>query len=330
MKAAIIARPGGPEVIEIREVPDPVPQDGEVLIRVRSSALNRADILQREGRYPAPPGAPADIPGLEMAGDVVARGRAARRWREGARLFGIVGGGAHAELVAAHEDALCEVPAALGLEDAGAVPEAFITAYDALVLQAGLVAGETILVHAVASGVGLAAAQLARALGATAYGTSRSPAKLDAARAHGMAHGVALPDGPEPLARRVRELTGGRGVDVVLDLLGGPYARAGAEALATRGRLMLVGSVAGGDLSLPLGLVMRNRLTIRGTVLRSRTLPERVEVTEAFARNVVPLLASGALHAVIDSRFPLAGIVAAHRRLQGNETFGKVAIDVGA
>lgn len=330
MKAAIITRAGGPDVIEIREVPDPVPGVHEVLLRVRASALNRADILQREGRYPAPSGAPPDIPGLEIAGEVVGRGASAARWSDGARVFGIVGGGGHAELVVAHEDALCEIPASLTLADAGAVPEAFMTAHDALVSQAGLVSGETLLVHAVASGVGLAAVQLARALGAISFGTSRSPDKLDAAREHGMATGIALPDGPDSLPQRVRELTGGRGVDVVLDLLGGPYARAGAEALAARGRLMLVGSVAGGDLALPLGLVMRNRLTIRGTVLRSRPLPERVAVTEAFARDIIPLLARGVVRPVIDSRFPLARISEAHRRLQGNETFGKVAIDVAS
>lgn len=328
MKAAIITRPGGPEVIEIREMPDPVPADNEVLVRVRSSALNRADIFQREGRYPAPPGAPADIPGLEVAGEVVALGAAARRWRIGARVFGIVGGGGHAELLAAHEDALCEIPSSLRLEDAGAVPEAFITAHDALVTQAGLVSGETLLVHAVASGVGLAAVQLARAIGAVSFGTSRSPGKLDAAKVHGMAQGISVTGGPEEVPQWIREITAGRGVDVVLDLLGGPYARAGAEALALRGRLMLVGSLAGGDLALPLGLVMRNRLTIRGTVLRSRPLTERIAVTAAFAREVAPLLARGVVSPVIDSRFPLHRIGDAHRHLQGNETLGKVVIDV--
>src|SRR3712207_6662855 len=186
MKAVVIARPGGPEVLEVRDVERPVPGLGEALIRVRATALNRADLLQREGRYPPPPGAPADIPGLEFAGEVAALGPGAREWREGDRVFGITGGGLVAEYLIAHERAIAAVPASLGWEDAAAVPEAFITAHDALVAQAAVRASERVLIHAIGSGVGLAASQLARAFGAIPFGTSRTADKIERAREYGL------------------------------------------------------------------------------------------------------------------------------------------------
>ncbi|HEU4565017.1 MAG TPA: alcohol dehydrogenase catalytic domain-containing protein, partial [Gemmatimonadaceae bacterium] len=190
MRAAVITRPGGPDVLELRDLPRPEPGAGEVLVRVRASALNRADLLQREGRYPAPPGAPAEIPGIEFAGEVAALGEGVARWREGDRVFGITVGGAHAEFLVAHERALAAVPDELEWEEAGAVPEAFITAHDALVTQAALRASERVLVHAVGSGVGLAAVQLVRAMGAVPYGTSRTPEKIERARPLGLEDGV--------------------------------------------------------------------------------------------------------------------------------------------
>src|SRR5919199_2911762 len=179
MKAVVIPRPGGPEVLELRDVERPTPGSGEVLVRVRATALNRADLMQREGRYPPPPGAPADIPGLEFAGEVAALGPGARDWHEGDRVFGITGGGAYAEYVAVHERTLAPIPTTLGWDEAAAVPEAFITAHDALVTQAAVRPSERVLVHAVGSGVGLAAVQLARAAGAVPYGTARTAEKLN-------------------------------------------------------------------------------------------------------------------------------------------------------
>jgi NADPH2:quinone reductase len=315
-------------VLELREMPQPEPGPDEVLVRVRASALNRADLLQREGRYPAPPGSPQEIPGIEFAGEVVGAGRRAAAWQVGRRVFGITGGGAHAQYVVAHERAVAEIPASLEWREAGAVPEAFITAHDALVMQAELRPGERVLVHAVGSGVGLAAVQLARALGAIPYGASRTADKVERARAFGLQDGVALPGDPAPLRERVAEWTAGRGVDVVLDLVGGAYLTAGVASLATKGRLVLVGTVAGGSADLELGRVLRNRLTIRGTVLRARPLEEKILATRAFAAEVVPLLADGRVRPVIDRCYPLERIADAHRRLASNETFGKVVVEV--
>ncbi|MFN2566699.1 MAG: alcohol dehydrogenase catalytic domain-containing protein, partial [Gemmatimonadaceae bacterium] len=186
MKAVVITRPGGPEVLELRDIDRPQPGTGEVLVRVRATALNRADLMQREGRYPPPPGAPADIPGLEFAGEVATLGPGAREWREGDRVFGITGGGSYAEYLVAHERALAAIPTSMGWDEAAAVPEAFITAHDALVTQAAVRVSERVLIHAIGSGVGLAAAQLARAFGAVPYGTSRTGDKIDRARSFGL------------------------------------------------------------------------------------------------------------------------------------------------
>src|SRR5438067_1536365 len=202
MRAVIITKPGGPEVLEVQQVEKPRPGPGEVLVRVQASALNRADILQRQGRYPAPPGAPQNIPGLEFAGEVAALGQGASRWRAGQRVFGITAGGGHAECLVSHERMLAEIPADLGWSQAAAVPEAFITAHDALWKQAALAAGETVLIHAAGSGVGLAAIQLVRAKGAIPYGTSRTPDKLERARAFGLEDGAVVSADLEPVARK--------------------------------------------------------------------------------------------------------------------------------
>src|SRR5918992_5255517 len=191
MKAVVITRPGGPEVLELRDVDRPPPGAGEVLVRVHATALNRADLMQREGRYPPPPGAPADIPGLEFAGEVAALGPGAREWKEGDPVFGIAGGGTYAEYVVVHERTLAAIPASLGWITAAEVPEAFITAHDALVSQAAVRTSERVLIHAVGSGVGLAAVQLTRALGAVPFGTSRTQDKIDRARELGLEDGVA-------------------------------------------------------------------------------------------------------------------------------------------
>jgi len=329
MKAVVITRFGGPEVLEIQDVPAPQPGPQEVLVHVRSTALNRADLLQRLGRYPAPPDAPHNIPGLEFAGEVAELGANARRWREGNRVMGIISGGAHAEFVTAHQDALIEVPANLEWSAAGGVPEVFITAHDAL-QQAGFKAGENVLVHAVGSGVGLAATQIVTALGGRAFGTSRTPDKIERAKAFGLAAGNVVPE-PSSLTQLgafAKDVTDGRGFDVVLDLNGGPYFSASLEAMALRGRLVLIGGVAGGKADVDLYQILRKRLHIIGTVLRARSLQEKIAITDAFAREVVPLLASGSIQPVIDSVFPLDQIQDAHRRLESNETFGKVVLTI--
>jgi putative PIG3 family NAD(P)H quinone oxidoreductase len=327
MKAVVITRFGGPDVLEVQDVPKPRAGADEVLVHVRSTALNRADLLQRQGRYAAPPGAPENIPGLEFAGEVAELGESAHRWQKGDRVMGIVAGGAHAEFVTAHQDAVSAVPPNLEWTDAGAVPEVFITAYDAL-QQAGFKAGGNVLVHAVGSGVGLAATQLVRALGGRAFGTSRTPDKIERAKAFGLEAGYVV---PEPsaltgLAAFAKSVTGGGGFDVVLDLNGGPYFAASLEAMALRGRIILIGGVAGGKTDVDLYQILGKRLHVIGTVLRARSLEEKIAITTAFAREVVPLLAEESIKPVIDSVFPLAQIQDAHRRLESNETFGKVVL----
>jgi len=327
MRAAVITRHGGPEVLEIRDVDRPEAGTGEVLVRVRASALNRADLLQREGRYPAPPGWAADIPGMEIAGEVVARGSATYLWTEGNRVFGIVGGGGNAEFIVTHERTLAAIPSNLSWTEAAAVPEAFITAHDALVTQAQVRPSERVLIHAIGSGVGLAAMQLASAAGAIPFGDARSAEKIDRARELGLAEGVVVGDDLGIIAKRVLEWTQNVGVEIVLDLVGGLYTPASIAAAAPQGRIILIGTMAGRDVSLPLGVILGKRLTIRGTVLRARPLEEKIAATRAFAAQVVPLFAQGVVRPVVDRVFPLDQIAAAHRHLESNTTFGKVVLE---
>jgi putative PIG3 family NAD(P)H quinone oxidoreductase len=298
----------------------------EVLVRVRTSALNRADLLQRAGRYPAPPGAPANIPGLEIAGEVEDVGPGVSRWSAGDRVFGIVGGGGNAEYVVTHESELARVPAHLSWEDAGAIPEAFITAHDALIMQAAMQRGEAVLIHAVGSGVGVAATQLVRAFGGTAYGTARAEDKLTRARVLGMTDGITVKDDPAVIAPHVERWTEGRGVNVVLDLVGGPYLAASVECSAHLGRIILIGLLAGRSANLNLGTILTRRIAIRGTVLRTRTAREKAAATEAFARDVLPLLERGEVRPVVDHVLPLEKIRDAHALMEGNATFGKIVL----
>jgi len=323
VKAVVITRFGGPEVLEVQDVAAPQPGPDEILVRVRGTALNRADLLQRAGGYAAPPGVPQNISGLEFAGEVAESGTNARRWSKGDRVMGIIGGGAHAQFVAAHQDAVAAVPANLELTDAGAIPEVFMTAHDAL-RQAGFKAGDNVLIHAVGSGVGLAATQLVKALGGRAFGTSRTPDKIERAKEFGLEAGTALAD----LLAFAKDVTSGRGFDVVLDLNGGPYFAASLEAMALKGRIILIGGVAGGKTNVDLYQILGKRLHVIGTVMRARSLEEKIATTNAFAAEVVPLLAEGAVQPVIDSVFPLEKVQDAHRRLESNETFGKVVLTI--
>ena len=328
MKAVTIPSYGGPEVLELREVPDPVPAPGEVLVRVRATALNRADIMQRMGRYPAPAGSSQLVPGLEYAGEIVALGEGVRDWRTGERVMGIVAAGGHAELVVAHASTLARIPDALSWEQAAAVPEAFITAHDALVTQGSLAPGERVMVHAVGSGVGLAVVQVARALGARVFGTARTPDKLERARELGMDDGVVAGAELAAVTKAARAWSDGRGVDVIVDLVGGAYVPAGIAALASKGRLVVVGLVAGREATVSLGDILSKRLTIRGTALRSRSTAEKAEATRLFVRDVLPQLASGAIRPVIDRVLPLDRIREAHEAMQRDETFGKIVLTV--
>ena len=330
MRAIVITKPGGPEVLELRDVAVPEPAPGQVRVRIRACAVNRADLMQRMGMYPPPADAPQDIPGLEIAGEVDAVGAGVLELAKGDRVFGVVGGGAYAEAVVVHARTLARIPDSLDFTQAAAVPEAFVTAYDAMVVQGGLTAGEVVLVHAVGSGVGTAAVQIAHAIGARSIGTARSESKLARARALGMNEGV-VPGkgsgGPE-FAARVRELAGPRGVDLVLELVGGTYVPESLASLSERGRLVLVGLLAGTRADLDLAVVLRRRLHVIGTMLRSRPLEEKILAAQLLDRRLAPLFASGALKPVIDRVLPLEKAAEAHASMAENEGFGKLVLTI--
>src|ERR1051325_1002086 len=327
MRAVKIVSHGGVEALEVREVERPAEARADrVRVRVRAAGLNRADVLQRMGLYPAPPGAVQDIPGLEFAGEVEQTGSEVTAWRVGQRVFGITAGGARAEYIVVPQSSLAEIPSNLGWAEAAAVPEVFITAHDALFTQAGLEMGERVLIHAAGSGVGTAAIQLVRAAGANAYGTSRTPEKLERAREYGLEAGVAVGDNPALFSDAVREWTKGAGVNVILDLVGGAYLAANIEALAQKGRLMLVGTTAGATAQLNCGAVMHKRLRITGTVLRARSVEEKTDAVRRFAAHVVPMLERGSLRPVVEKIYSIDEVRAAHEHMESNSSFGKIVL----
>jgi NADPH2:quinone reductase len=327
MRAIVIAQPGGPETLTLLDRPDPTAGRGEVVVRVCAAGINRADLLQRMGRYPAPADSPPDVPGLEYAGVVEAVSEGVTELAPGDRVFGLVGGGAYAERLVVHSRAVARLPASLSFVEGAAVPEAFITAYDAMVSQAGLAAGERVLVHAAGSGVGTAAVQIAKAVGATVLGTARTAAKLARAKDLGLDRGIVAADGR--FAREVLDASDQRGVDVVLELVGGGYVAEDLRCVAMQGRIVLVGTLGGASAEIDLGTLLRRRVTLRGTVLRSRPLEQRIEAMRTFERHVVPLLASGALRPVVDRVFALQEAADAHAYVASNEGFGKVVLEVG-
>lgn len=324
MRAIVIARAGGPEVLEEQERPVPEPGPSEIRVRVRASALNRADLLQRRGGYPAPAGWPADVPGLEYAGEVDAVGPGAGLWAPGSRVMGIVGGGGHAEYVCVHEREAVRVPPNLSWHEAAAVPEVFFTAYDAVFRQLDVQVGERLLIHAVGSGVGTAAVQLAAAAGVRTIGTSRTPGKLQ--RAADLGLDVGLDSSTADWPDRVLDATDGDGVSAILDLVGGDYLAGNLRVLAERGRMIVVGTVAGARADLDLGRLLRRRLTIIGTVLRARPVEEKIQLAREFSSNVIPLLASRRVRPVVERVLPFSAIADAHRLLESNRTFGKIVL----
>jgi len=327
MRAIVIREPGGPEVLELRDVPTPEPSRGEVRVRIHATAINRADLLQRMGMYPAPAGSPRDIPGIEIAGEVDAIGESVTEWKAGDRVFGIVGGGGYAEAITVPARTLARIPDGMSYVDAGAVPEAFLTAWDGMVDQGELTAGETVLIHAAGSGVGTAAVQIARAIGARSIGTARTSAKLDRARELGLDEGIVVA-GDASFADEVRARTGGRGVDVVVELVGGAYVGQDLACVAHKGRIVVIGMMAGTRVDFDLSTLMRKRAVVRGTMLRSRPLEEKILTALALDKHLVPLFARGALKPIVDRVFPLRDAAEAHRAMQSNETFGKVVLTV--
>jgi NADPH:quinone reductase len=313
MRALVITDSEGPSGLSIKDVPDPVPPKGHLLIAVKAVGLNRADLLQSLGLYPAPPGAPQDIPGLEYMGVVEKSGGG---FKKGDRVMGLTAGGAFAEKITANPKHVLRVPKEVGDTDAAAIVEAYTTAWDAIWVQAGIEKGQRLLIHAVGSGVGTAAVQLARALGVTSVGTSRTQSKLDQAKPD-----VAILAGDPP---SFAEKAGA--IDVCLDLVGGPYFAETVDAMAPRGTIMVVGVTGGPSAEVPLRSVLGKRLTVIGTTLRSRDDRERATITAKFARELLPLFKKGKLKAVVSSVRPMAEAVQAFEQMAGNDTFGKTVL----
>jgi putative PIG3 family NAD(P)H quinone oxidoreductase len=324
MRAVIYEGAGGPEVITIGEVPKPEVGKDHIRVRVHAAGLNRADLIQRRGQYAAPHGWPANIPGLEYAGEVEAVRPGVTRWKVGDRVMGLVGGGAQAEMVVVHQDEVLPIPKGLSYAEAAAIPEAFLTAYDALVIRGRLQPGERVLIHAAGSGVGTAAAQIAKRLGATVLGTSRSGDKLARALIYGLEIGI------DTTQTSFRDAVG-EPVDVVLDVLGGPALADNLAVLAHRGRLILLGFLAGSKTEADLGPILHKRLEVIGTMMRTRGLEERIPLIREFGKQMLPLFESRAAQAaslrpVLERTYPMAQLADAHRVMEGNATFGKIVV----
>jgi NADPH:quinone reductase len=324
MRAVIYTGAGGPDVITIGEVPKPEVRPEHIRVRVHAAGLNRADLVQRRGQYAAPHGWPADIPGLEYAGEVEAV-RGVSRWKVGDRVMGLVGGGAQAEMVTVHQDEALGIPEGMSYAEAAAVPEVFLTAYDALVTRGRLAPGERVLIHAVGSGVGTAAAQIAKHRGATVLGTSRSPDKLARALVYGLDIGI------DTSSIGFRESLAHDPVHLILDVLGGPAFADNLAVLAPRGRLVMLGHLAGGRATADLGPILRKRLEVIGTMMRTRGLEERIPLVREFAERIMPLFDQRIDHAaplrpVLERTYPMAELAEAHRAMESNETFGKIVV----
>lgn len=326
MKAVYVKEFGGVENLEIREVENPPkPLGKQVLVRVRAAALNRADILQRKGLYPAPAGFSQHILGLEFAGEVAETGEDVTNFEPNQRVFGITAGAAQAELLLTEESLLVEIPQNLSFTQAAAIPEAFITAHDAIFTQANLKNAETLLIHAVGSGVGLAALQLAKARNIKTFGTSRTLEKLEKCKKFGLDEGI-LTAREVKFADFVKEKADG--VDVILDLVGAKFFQENLKSLKLKGRLILVGLTAGAKTEFNLGIALSKRLKIIGTVLRSRSVSEKTEATQKFIAEVLPLLESGQVVPNVDRIFGLEEIRLAHEYLESNANFGKIVLEI--
>lgn len=329
MRAVVLESFGEPEVLKVADIPDPTPGPDEVIVEVAATALNRADLLQRRGGYPGPKlvygGQTFDIPGMELSGRVVDRGSRVTEWDIDEAVMAIVSGGAYAERCAVHERQLLSVPFSVPTLDAAAIPEVFITAWDALVVQGGLTSGRSALVHAGASGVGTAAIQIVKAIGARVLVTT-SAGKVEACEALGADRAVDYRS--EDFVAAALEFTGGRGVDVVLDVIGGEYLERNLDALASQGTIVQVGAMGSGTASFALGKMLYKRARLIGTVLRARPLEEKAALSRRFGREMVPLFDQGLLKPVIDRRFSLEQVVEAHRYMESNANIGKIVLDV--
>jgi putative PIG3 family NAD(P)H quinone oxidoreductase len=327
MKAIVVTEPGGPEKLALADVPAPVPRDGELMVEVKATALNRADLLQRRGVYPPPKGE-SEILGLECAGVVAALGPGTTgAVRPGDRVMALLPGGGYAEAVAIPERMAIPIPERLSFEEAAAIPEAFLTAREALVTLGRTAPGSWVLIHAAAGGVGSAAVQLAKRLGARVVATAGTAAKLARVRELGAERVVDYRS--EDFVEAVRAATGKAGCEVVVDFVGGPYWEKHAACLATGGRVVVVGVLGGTTASVNLALLLQRRWQILGLVMRSRPLADKIAIAAAFVRQDLPGIADGSLRPVIDRVLPLADARAAHERMEQNLNVGKIVLRVG-
>lgn len=325
MKTVWISEFIGVDGIGINEVDAPMPGVNEALISVRAAGLNRADLLQAAGRYPPPENYSPNMPGMEFAGEIVELGAEVSGFAVGDRVFGITVGHAQSEFVVSHPSLLAAIPDNLSYTEAGGIPEVYITAHDAVFTQNCLKEGETLLIHAAASGVGLAALDLAKAAGAKVIGTSRTADKIERLADLGLEHGIVATDGK--FAEKVLDITNGKGADVILDLVGAGYFTENIASLAQKGRLSMVGLTSGTKAEIDLGSILRKRATIRGTTLRARPSEEKAAANEKFIREVIPLLDSGKVRPHLDRAFKLEDASEAYGYLASNKSFGKVVIE---
>ena len=329
MRAVVLAEHGGPDVLRVGDTPAPVPGPDDLLVDIAHSAVNRADVLQRMGLYADPRKPAVEIPGLEYAGTVAALGERVTGWSVGDRVMGIESGGCYAEQVVTHARQALAVPDSVDLAEAAAIPEVFITAWDALVVQGGLTSGRWALVHAGASGVGTAAIQVAKAIGGNIAVTC-SAGKVAACRELGA--DVVLERSPADWLTALRSELDDRGVvgvDVVLDVVGGDEVNRNLTAVRERGRIVQVGLLAGGSVNVNVGALLSKRVSWTGTVLRARPIEEKLAICQRFAAEVVPLFATGALRPVIDRRYRLDDVAEAHRLMEADGNVGKILLDVG-
>jgi putative PIG3 family NAD(P)H quinone oxidoreductase len=325
MHAVRVTEEGDPEHMTIGEVPTPSPGPNEVRVQIHATALNRADTFQRRGHYPPPEGA-SPILGLEMAGVVAETGEGVIDWHEGDRVFSLLAGGGYAEQVVVHKDLLMAMPPGLSMRDAAAIPEVFLTAYQALHWLGGLQRDHRVLIHAGASGVGTAAIQLTREAGAHPYVTASAP-KHDVCRDLGAEATIDYES--ENFADRIAEITGGDGVNIVLDFIGAPYFHQNIDALATDGRIVQLATLGGSTVSeVNLRALMAKRVHLLTSTLRDRSLDYKVQLTQEFASDLLPEFVDGHLHPVIDSTIDWTEVAEAHRRMENNENAGKIVLEV--
>ena len=325
MRAVVLRAQGGPEVLTFEDVASPECGEQDIVVTVAATALNRADLLQRMGFYPNPFPSGPEIPGLEFAGTVAAIGDKVTAWAVGDAVMGITSGGAYAEQLVIHERQAMAVPSGMALHDAAGIPEVFITAWDALVVQGGLTSGRWAMVHAGASGVGTAAIQICKAIGARIVVTC-SAGKVAACRALGA--DVVVDYGTQDFVAEVATATGGVGVDVILDVIGGDYVERNVASLAIKGHIIQVGVMAGKPVPFNVGLLLGKRASITGTVLRARPLEEKIAISQRFAAEMLPLFSTGQLKPVIDSTYSFADIAKAHEYMASNANVGKIVITV--